>query len=264
MYRQMKLVAPRLLLGLCGGLYCGACTTPAPPGLVKTPEKKETVLSNAEEEKLAEYQAELELGRNMAGRLLQYYGTDDKESLVAYVNEVGNYVASVSDYPQRRYMFAILNSDAVNAFACPGGYILVTRGTILHAQNEAELAMVLAHEIAHVGKQHMFKTLRNMNEKDREKEAAELDFHGKDGVAETQVRQRAMGAETSKTQALLAKYLSGSSGAGFSVLQAAKAGMNLILEKGLDHKLEFEADQEGMKYAIRAGYARFRGFFGAT
>ena len=53
----------------------------------------------------------------------------------------------------------------------------------------------------------------------------------------------------------LAKYLSSSGGAGINILQAAKAGMNLILEKGLDQKLEYEADNEGVKYATRAGYA---------
>jgi predicted Zn-dependent protease len=53
---------------------------------------------------------------------------------------------------------------------------------------------------------------------------------------------------------LVARYLSGSSGAGLGLLNAAKAGMSVILEKGLDHKLEYEADLEGVKYAIRAGY----------
>lgn len=257
MYRQINMMKPSLLMGLFGALYLGACTTSAPTPTGKTLAKKEVILSKSEEEKLGEYQAEMELGRNMAGRLLQYYGTYDNPALVEYVNEVGNYVASVGDYPERRYMFAILNSSNVNAFACPGGYILITKGAVLQAENEAELAMILGHEVAHVGKQHMFNTLRNMKEKDRQKEAEELDRHGKDKYAESKVRERAMGAESSKTQALLAKYLSGSAGAGFSILQAAKAGMNLMLEKGLDHKLEFEADHEGVKYAIRAGYEPF-------
>jgi predicted Zn-dependent protease len=52
----------------------------------------------------------------------------------------------------------------------------------------------------------------------------------------------------------LAKLLTTASGAGLGVLQAAKAGMGLLLEKGLDKNLEFEADREGVKYAIRAGY----------
>lgn len=257
MYRQINMVKPSILMGLFGAFYLGACTTPAPTSTGKTLAKKEMILSKSEEEKLGEYQAEMELGRNMAGRLLQYYSTYENPALVDYVNEVGNYVASVGDYPERRYMFAILNSSNVNAFACPGGYILITKGAVLQAENEAELAMILGHEVAHVSKQHMFNTLRNMKEKDRQKEAEELDRHGKDKYAESKVRERAMGLETSKAQALVAKYLSGSAGAGFSILQAAKAGMNLILEKGLDHKLEFEADHEGVKYAIRAGYEPF-------
>jgi predicted Zn-dependent protease len=255
MYRQIKIFGSMCLVTLCGWLYLGGCTTPAVVKPSQLVEKKEKPLTKTEEEKLGEYQAEMELGRNMAGRLLQYYGTMDNAKLVEYVNEVGNYIASVSDHPERRYMFAVLNSDTVNAFACPGGYILVTKGALMHAKNEAELAMILSHEVAHVGLQHMFNTLRNMNEKERQKEADELDRHGKDTFAESKVRERAVGFETSKAQALLAKYLSGSAGAGFSILQAAKAGMNLMLEKGLDHKLEFEADHEGVIYAIRAGYA---------
>lgn len=210
--------------------------------------KPELPLSKAETEKLEMYKAEVELGRNMAGRLLEYYGTNADEALLGYVNQVGNYVAGYSDYPERRYMFAILESPAVNAFACPGGYILVTLGTINMAQNEAELASILGHEIAHVGKQHMFKTLISMSDKDRDEAAAKTKGKPDDHLA---VRERPS-AENSTAGSLVARYLAG--GAGLSILQAAKAGMNVILEKGLDKKYEFEADYEGTRYAIRAGY----------
>ena len=105
----------------------------------------------------------------MAGRLLQYYGHYDNEELIKYINEVGLYVSANSDFPDRRYMFDIINTEEINAFACPGGYILISKGALRHAENEAELAHVLAHEIAHVGKKHMFDRLKSMTPEEMEK-----------------------------------------------------------------------------------------------
>jgi predicted Zn-dependent protease len=190
----------------------------------------------------------------MAGRLLQFYGVNDNVELLKYVNEVGNYVARHSDFPDRRYMFHVLKSESVNAFACPGGYILVTLGTIKNAKNEAELAMILGHEIAHVGKQHMFSTLKKMNAKEAEETAKNIDDPNahKDEISEARKRPN---PESNKAIEYLAKYISSATGgSGLNFLQAAKAGMALILEKGLDKSLEFEADYEGVIYAIRSGY----------
>ena len=66
-------------------------------------------------------------------------------------------------------MFDILNTEEINAFACPGGYILISKGALRHAENEAELAHVLAHEVAHVGKKHMYDTLKSMTPEEMEK-----------------------------------------------------------------------------------------------
>jgi predicted Zn-dependent protease len=149
-------------------------------------------------------------------------------------------------------MFAILDTEAVNAFACPGGYILVTQGAIRRAKNEAELGMILGHEVAHVGRQHMFNTLKAMDEEQAKKTAAE-------GERVTEIpesmrmRKRPVPEEVEGVKKLT-RYLGSSQVAGIGILQAAKAGMSLILEKGLDQKLEYEADQEGVKYAVRAGY----------
>ena len=209
-------------------------------------------LSASDAKAFEEYQAEVEIGRNMAGRLLGHYGRIEDEKLSGYVNQVGNYVASYGDYPDRRYMFAILNHESINAFACPGGYILVTLGAIRNADTEAELAMVLGHEVAHVGKKHMFDTLRSMKETELV-DAAKARLEGSKWDPTLAVRRRTLPSETG-TGAMVARYLTGSTGASLNILQAAQAGMSLITEKGLDKKLEYEADREGVKYAIRAGY----------
>jgi predicted Zn-dependent protease len=165
---------------------------------------------------------------------------------------VGDYVASYSDFPDRRYMFAVLKHESVNAFACPGGYILVTIGALRAAHNEAELAMVLGHEIAHVGKKHMFETLKKMNQKELDEARKKKDSN--DPMQQPlKVRERPVSDENG-LGSQLASYLTGKAGAGLSVLAAAQAGMSLITEKGLGPNLEYEADSEGVKYAIRAGY----------
>jgi predicted Zn-dependent protease len=231
-----------------GGLIQFGCTSGSKKSEV------ESKLSKKEADQVNEYKAEVEIGRNMAGRLLQYYGVVDNTPLIKYINRVGNYVASYGDFPDRKYMFQIIDSDEVNAFACPGGYILVTAGTIRLAKNEAELASILGHEVAHVGLKHMFNTLKSMNEKEMNKAASAVSKKTKKDHA-IDVRKRPE-AEKSEFGSLVARYLTGA-GAGLSVVKAASAGMNVILTKGLDKKLEFEADHEGVKYAINAGYAPF-------
>lgn len=224
------------------------CTTPRKS---KTDQIKGN-LNKGQQAKLDELRAEIDVGRNMAGRLLAFYGVVDDAVLAGYLNQVGAFVASYSDFPERRYMFQVLDSTSINAFACPGGYILVTKGAVKHALNEAELAFVLGHEIAHVGKKHMFDTLTDMSKEDLEKAADEAEKANLKLSPELRARKRPE-VEENETGAMLAKYLSGSA-AGLNILSAAKAGMSLILERGLGAEKEFEADEEGTRYAVRAGY----------
>ena len=207
-------------------------------------------LSADEQKKLDELKEEREIGRNMAGRLLGFYDSYEDEQLLGYINQVGSYVGGFGDDPERRYMFEIIKTDMVNAFAAPGGYILVGLGAIRHARDEAELAAVLAHETVHVAKKHVYNTLRKMSKEDMEKAAKESESRKLD--PEVQVRKRP-DPEDSFAGALLARYLSGST-SGLNLLAAAKAGVSVLLERGLGAELEFEADADGVRNAIRAGY----------
>lgn len=237
-----------LFLGL---MSCLSVTCSTPKVDSKDKDAEESKLSAEDQKKLDEAKAEMEIGRNMAGRLIKFYGVYPDEKLVRYVNEVGSLVSRYSDFPNRRFMFEVYYSDEVNAFACPGGYILVSLGAIKTANNEAELAAVLGHEITHVGKKHMFNALSKMSE-DELKKAGEEAGKFKDLPEEVKVRKRPE-PEQSEIGSLMARYLSGTS-AGLNILQAAKAGMSLITEKGLGADLEYEADREGTRFAINAGY----------
>ncbi len=109
------------------------------------------------------WQQEIEIGKNADKEIQQQYGIYDDPKLSEYVNKVGQEVLSKSDlrkpgvsaeYRNTKFTFRVLNSPVVNAFALPGGYIYVTRGLLAYLDNEAQLAVVLGHEIGHVAARH--------------------------------------------------------------------------------------------------------------
>jgi predicted Zn-dependent protease len=77
-----------------------------------------------------------------------------------YVGDLGRLIASHSDRPGLTYHFYVVDTDGVNAFALPGGYIYINRGLIERTANVSELAGVLAHEIGHVSARHGVKMLQ--------------------------------------------------------------------------------------------------------
>jgi predicted Zn-dependent protease len=92
------------------------------------------------------------VGRAVAARVLSTYRLYDNAQVTQYVNEVGQAVARKSSRPNvfRGYHFAVLDTTEVNAFACPGGLIFITRGLFQTCASEDELAAVLAHEVGHI------------------------------------------------------------------------------------------------------------------
>ncbi len=102
------------------------------------------------------------IGRTVAATVLIGYKPLPTAKLNWYVNELGQTLAQFSDRPEvfGGYHFMVLDSDDINAFAAPGGLILVTRGLIECCKNEDELASVLAHEIGHVEKKHGLRAIR--------------------------------------------------------------------------------------------------------
>lgn len=86
--------------------------------------------------------------------LKQFGGAYDDPEIARYVTSLGNLLARTSETPDQQFTFTVLDSPVVNAFALPGGYVYVTRGLLALADDEAEVAGVLAHEIGHVTGRH--------------------------------------------------------------------------------------------------------------
>ena len=99
---------------------------------------------------------EAAVGAEEHPKLLAAFGGsyDERPSLNAYVDEIGRRLLAVTETPAAKFTFTIVNSDVVNAFALPGGYVYISRGLMALANNEAELAGVIAHEIGHVTARH--------------------------------------------------------------------------------------------------------------
>ena len=86
--------------------------------------------------------------------LAEFGGAYRDPELNAYVNRIGDELVSISEQPDLDFTFTVLDTPIVNAFALPGGYVYVTRGLVELANDEAELAGVMAHEIGHVTARH--------------------------------------------------------------------------------------------------------------
>jgi predicted Zn-dependent protease len=128
------------ILGVAASLLTSGCATNP------VSKRSEFVLMSEDQE--------LAIGRQMHAEVLQEYGEYKDPKLQAYVQQVGERVAALSDRPQLIYRFTVLDSPEVNAFALPGGYIYITRGILAYLNSEAELAAVLGHEIGHVTARH--------------------------------------------------------------------------------------------------------------
>ncbi|MFO1051794.1 MAG: M48 family metalloprotease [Planctomycetota bacterium] len=108
------------------------------------------------------------IGRSVAAQILAMpnYPLLQDETTTAYVNAVGQAIAKTNDgvrHPFLDYQFAILDTEEVNAFACPGGTVLVSKGLLKATAGEDELAAVLAHEIAHVSLRHGLAAIKKAN-----------------------------------------------------------------------------------------------------
>ncbi len=108
------------------------------------------------------------IGRATAAIILNDYDLYNEPNLTKYLNKICGAITINSEKPDlyNGYYVAVLDSDEINAMATPGGHILITRGLLKCTSNEEELASVIAHEIAHIQKQHSISAIKTSRFKD--------------------------------------------------------------------------------------------------
>lgn len=166
-------------------------------------------------------EAEILLGQEIVTNLLGVAPLLQNQGVQEYVNSVGRWVSMHSERPELPWTFAVLDDMSINAFATPGGYIVITKGLLLRMNNEAELAGVLGHEISHVLQKHHLIALRKAS--------------GMNALSD--LTSVVLTAKEEDTQSV----------------KLITAGTE-IYTRGLDKADEYESDVMGVVLAARAGY----------
>lgn len=133
------------------------------------------------------------------------------------VERIGRRIAAVSDRDDIEYHFALIAGDELNAFAAPGGFIYVTSELLNVAENDAELAAVIAHEVGHVAALHSVNQIQ-----------LHLGYR---------LLSALVFGKDKETEA-----------------EAADVAFNTLIATGFSRRDEFQADELGVKYAAKAGY----------
>ena len=157
------------------------------------------------------------IGAEEHQKIIQQFGLYDDRELANYVSRIGSRVTQQTERPDVTYKLFVLDSPVVNAFALPGGYIYVSRGLLALANNEAQLAAVLAHEAGHITGRHS-------------------------------AERYSRGVVTSLGAGVLGAVLGSQQAA-----QALGTGANLYLSS-YSRSQENEADTLGLRYMTQGGY----------
>ena len=201
----------RHFLALSGaglGCFCGGCAVNPATG------EQQMMLMSADEER--------RIGASEHPKILQEFGgAYDDPRVSGYVATIGGRLATATEAPDIPFSFTVLNSPIVNAMALPGGYVYITRGLLALAQNEAEVAGVIGHEIGHVIARHTASRVSRA-------QAAQIGLLG---------------------LSILGSVAGLPSGLG----QVAGTVAQLHLQ-GFSRDQEFEADMLGVRYMTRIGY----------
>lgn len=203
------------VVAVAAGLLVGVAAPPAEAQLgritgavKKAAEVRDLQMTDAEEQTL---------GAGVSERIRLRYGVVQDAAVHRYVALVGGALAQASTRPGLPWTFIVLDTDGVNAFAAPGGFVHITRGALALVKDEAELAGVLGHEIVHVTEKHTIRAIQKS-------QAVQM------GAAET----------LSNNSALLER--------------AVTATYDNIVDKGFGREEEHESDEKGIALANQVGY----------
>jgi len=158
---------------------------------------------------------EMQIGSEISAKLRDKYGVVQDPAVHKYVTLVGRVLAQGSSRPNLKWTFVVLDTDGVNAFAAPGGYVHITRGALALIQSEAELADVLGHEIGHVTEKHTINAIK---------------------------KSKVVGAAAKASRREV-------------VSEFANRGYETLLENNFDRGDEMGADRIGVTLANKSGYA---------
>jgi predicted Zn-dependent protease len=158
------------------------------------------------------------LGEQVSERIRARYGVVQDAAVHKYISLVGTALAQGSTRPALPWTFIVLDTDGVNAFAAPGGFIHITRGALALIKDESELAGVLGHEIIHVTEKHTIRAIQKSK-------AVQM------GASET------LGSSSALME------------------RAVTATYDNIVDKGFGRADENEADENGLTLANKTGYA---------
>jgi predicted Zn-dependent protease len=159
---------------------------------------------------------EQSIGAEVSQKVRQRFGVVQDKAVHKYVTLVGLTLAKQSDRPDLPWTFIVLDTDGVNAFAAPGGYVHITRGALGLIENEAQLAGVLGHEIGHVVRKHTINAIRKNN-------------------------AVSIGASAASDRSTLLSAV-------------GSAVYNNVLENAYDRGDELDADKLGVELPAKAGY----------
>jgi predicted Zn-dependent protease len=157
------------------------------------------------------------IGEDVSAKIRQRFGVVQDPAVHKYVTLVGTALAQGSDRPKLAWTFIVLDTDGVNAFASPGGFVHITRGALGLVKNEAELAGVLGHEIAHVVRKHTVNAIQ-------------------------------------KNKAVAAGVNSAAGGRSALLERMANQAYAMVLENNFDRGDELDADRVGVQLAQKSAY----------
>jgi predicted Zn-dependent protease len=160
---------------------------------------------------------ERQIGADVSTQIRTRFGVVQDPAIHKYVTLVGTLLAQQSERPKLAWTFVVLDTDGVNAFAAPGGFVHITRGALGLVDSEAELAGVLGHEIGHVVRKHTINALQKGN-----------------------VTKLAAEAAASRAAVLG---------------QVANAAYSNIIENAFDRGDEMDADRLSVQLTQKSGYA---------
>jgi len=178
-----------------------------------------TLLGSSKE---IDYKSERTIGESLALEGFRRYGMPVNDPVLQkYVNLVGVAVARNSLRPGVPYRLVVVDSPLQNAFSCPGGIIFLSSGLLKTISSEAQLAGILAHEVAHVGHKHALKSIQRARF-----------FQGAAKITATTMK----GEKGQQFESMIGDL------------------QTTLFDKGLDQNMEFEADQTALETTYRTGY----------